>query len=135
MKFPAQRKLKQKAQLLLIIPLGLLFLHLASSPVFAQCPADTTETLIGCLPNTVDEAKEHLYCIMLNIITLVAVIVLVIGGYRLLTAGDDKDALREAQGHMVAAVSGLVFFLISAQIIRIILGIEMLALPLYCNVT
>lgn len=98
------------------------------------CTGGCCPTPIGCIPINLTKAGEYLFCIMLDLVALLAVIMFVIGGYQVMTAGDNPETLQEGKGKMTAAITGLIAFLLFAWIIHIILGIEMLAFPIVCNI-
>jgi len=124
MKFPAWR--------LLSIPLGSLLLQLSSSPAFA-CAADEVDTAIGCIPTDLGEATGFLFGIAVEIISLLALIMFAVGGYRAMTSGDDPERLQDAKAQMTAAVAGLFFLLFFVKIITII-GITILGITPLCHV-
>ena len=59
----------------------------------------------------------------------VAFLLLVYGGFRLISSQGDPKALQEARGVITSAISGLLFIIFAVFILRLI-GISILGLPL-----
>lgn len=102
---------------------GSLFLF---SVVFAQEPAEIQlipragskfENLVNI---TVPEMVPVIIQVIFVVATLVALIFLVVGGIKWITAGGDKAATESARGTITSAIVGLVIVLASYAIIRLI---------------
>lgn len=134
MKKPACPELSRRARILSNTLLGLLFLHLTSSPAFAQCGSgDCTDTPIGCIPHDLPAATACLFGVFVNILAALAIIMFIAGGIQVMASGDNPEGLQEGKKKMTAAVSGFFFLLLFVVIIDMI-GIRMLGISILSEV-
>jgi len=91
-----------------------------SIPVFAE-----TISLPNPLPNisTPEDLVKKVVNWLLGLVSVIALIVLVIGGFRYLTSGGNEKAMESAKNIITWAVVGLVIILCSAIIINVIISI------------
>jgi len=86
-------------------------------------------TAIGCIP--VDDADNFVQWVFrwsLGIAGGLAFLLIVSGGYILITSSGDPEKSQEARGIITAAISGLLFLIFSVFIYRIV-GREILQIP------
>jgi hypothetical protein len=84
-------------------------------------------TVIGCLPT--NAGHIILWVIGKAVIAagLGAVVLFIIGGYTIATAGGNPDQITEGKSVITAAISGLLFILLSTLLLHII-GVDILGL-------
>ncbi|MFH1425910.1 MAG: pilin [Candidatus Kerfeldbacteria bacterium] len=79
---------------------------LISSPVLAQ--VNTSITVNGYGTNTPEDIVINLINWILGILAIIAVIMVLIGGFRWMTAGGNEEKVDSAKKLLIAAVIGLV---------------------------
>lgn len=124
-----------KGQALLIAATGYL---LSTVSIFAQSKARDTKIPEGTLPG-VDPSKRSIGDLIANSLQIVFIaaalavlIYLVIGAFRWITSGGDKEAIGKARGHIVNALIGLAILALAFFITVLagqIVGINILSLP------
>jgi hypothetical protein len=115
---------------LLKITLGqislLVFFFLFSSPSLAACDL----TGLGfCNDLGVSEAVSRVLSIAIGVAGGVAFLLLIYGGFRLISSQGDPKALQDARGIITSAISGLLFIIFSVFILKLI-GVSILGLPI-----
>lgn len=134
MKIPVCSELSRRARKLLTIPLGLLFFPLASLPVLAVIPnggngGDCVNTPIGCIPTEGGAFARWILGVGIELGILVAALLIIIGGFQVVSSTGDPERLADAKSRITAAVAGLLFILFSVIILRII-GVEIIGISL-----
>lgn len=100
------------------------------TPVLAQQSADNYQEGLGSgvLPNfSRTDSVEGIIAIVVNallaIASTIAVIFIIIGGYRYITAGSSTDAASSAKKTLVWAIAGLVTVILSAVLVNTLISI------------
>lgn len=114
----------------------ILMLLFAYSISFAQTPTEVCkggvcDTAIGQINAT--STVGIIEIIFRNVVAIAgvsAVILLLIGGYRIMMSKGDKEKLQNARETITSAVLGLVFIVLSLVILQII-GVDILHIPLF----
>ena len=102
-----------------------LFVLLAVMAVYLTIPV-FAETIQLNNPINVDTPKElakNIVNWLLRLVSVIALIVLIIGGFRYLTSGGNEKAMESAKNIITWAVVGLIIILCSAIIINVIISI------------
>jgi hypothetical protein len=85
------------------------------------------DTPIGCIPTDTGELVGWILGRAIVVAGLVAVVLFIIGGYTIATAGGNPDQITEGKSVITAAISGLLFILLATLLLHII-GIDILGL-------
>ncbi|MBU2592766.1 MAG: hypothetical protein ABH867_03105 [Patescibacteria group bacterium] len=97
-------------------------------PIF--CNGDTgINTAIGCIP--VDSPTSFITWFLPNLLTIiggVGFLMMIYGGFLILTAGSDPQKVKNGQQFFSSSVAGLLFAIFSLFILRLI-GIDVLHIP------
>jgi hypothetical protein len=67
-----------------------------------------------------DQVFASIISIALTVIALIAIAMLVVGGYKFLLAGADKDAVSKARNTLTYAVAGLILAVSAWMILRLL---------------
>ncbi len=90
---------------------------------------DGINTAIGCIPITGGNAfVEWLFPKLLGIMGGIAFLLMLYGGFLVLTSTGNPEKLKAGQETITSAIAGLVFAIFSLFILRLI-GIEILHIP------
>ncbi len=94
-----------------------------------KLPEGKDEIDIGfiTLPTNPTALATVLLRVGIGIGTLLSILLIVVGGYGVATSTGDPDKLQKARAQITAAISGLVFLLISTVILHII-GIRIIGI-------
>lgn len=114
-------KLRKLLGILLGLLLPLLFIP---SPAFAQC----VPTAIGCIPTNASAFATWLAQKTVLLAALGGMLFLIIGGLEILTSTGDPEKLMMAKKRVTAAISGLLFILLSVLILNI-MGVRIIDIP------
>jgi hypothetical protein len=104
-----------------LLVVGLLMAPLAASAEIVNDPAatefgltdygGTSSSSIGLGDTPLDEAVVGLINVLLGFLGLIAVIIILIGGFRWMTAGGNEDKVAEARKTIFAGIIGLAIIL------------------------
>jgi len=95
------------------------------------CPGGDThiDTAIGCIPITNGNVfVEWLFPRLLGIMGGIAFLLMIYGGFLVITSGGNQEKLQAGQETITSAIAGLVFTIFSLFILELI-GIEILHIP------
>ncbi|HVZ11609.1 MAG TPA: hypothetical protein VG965_01135 [Patescibacteria group bacterium] len=119
-----------------VLPLLILFIYVFSRGVplvFAQgaqtapaCNGQMTD--FGCLPSDVPGFVTTLYGWGLSLISFVAVLFIIIGGYFILTSRGDVEALQKGKSFIFYAIAGVLLAVLGFVFIEIVTG-QILKIP------
>lgn len=106
-----------------------------SFPVYADairqnCNSGQVSTGVGCIPTDASGLAQAIYSIVLGVAGGLAVLFIIIGGFKVATSSGDPDKLQEGRETITAAIAGLVFLLLAVSILAII-GIDILGLSAF----
>ena len=100
----------------------------------ASCGSDELETAIGCLPKNMEGIVGELLNYATIIGGMVAVVMLAVGGFGLMTSAGDPEKLMNARETISNALMGLALIVLSVFILELvggqILGISYLSINL-----
>lgn len=119
---------------LMIIVFAVILFFLAHPISFAQtqavpCPNGVCDTAIGQIDaNNTAGIIQIIFRFVVAIAGTGAIILLLIGGYRIMMSRGDKEKLQNARDTITSAILGLVFIILSLIILQII-GVDILQLP------
>lgn len=88
------------------------------------------ETGLGCLPSDPGKLAGALFSIALGIAGAIAVIMIIIGGFKVATSQGNVDALQDGKDTITKAITGLAFILLATTILGII-GIDILGIKFF----
>ncbi len=92
------------------------------------CDGDSCGTALGPIPTTVEGFIKSIFGIILSISGGIAVLLIIISGYKLTVSQGNPDKVKEAQEQLTAAIIGLLFVIFSLVILETI-GVDILGLP------
>ena len=93
------------------------------------CPGGQCDTAIGPIDaNNAISLIGTLFRYVVSVAGVGAILLLLIGGYRMILSRGDKEKLHEARDTITSAVLGLVFIILSLVILQII-GVSILQIP------
>ncbi len=93
-----------------------------------MCAINEVETDFGCLPNDPIGFVQKFYGWGLALLTFVALIFMIIGGYYLLTSRGDFEKLRKGKSFIFYSIAGLLLAIFGFVFIEIITG-DILKIP------
>lgn len=88
------------------------------------------DTALGCLPSDPGKLANVLFSIALGIAGAIAIIMIIIGGFKVAASQGNVDALQDGKDTITKAITGLVFILLATTILGII-GIDILGIPFF----
>jgi len=103
-----------------------LFVLLTIVAAYLSIPVSAEKILLpNPLPNisTPEDLAKKVVNWLLGLVSVIALIVLIIGGFRYLTSGGNEKAMESAKNIITWAVVGLIIILCSAIIINVIISI------------
>jgi hypothetical protein len=83
-----------------------------------------------CIPTTPEALAEVILGIGIGVGTLLAILFLIVGGFGIATSGGNPENLEKSKGQITAAISGLLFILLSVLILNI-LGVKILGINIF----
>lgn len=93
------------------------------------CPNGQCDTAIGPInANNAISLIGVIFKYVVSIAGIGAILLLLIGGYKMILSRGDKEKLHEARDTITSAVLGLVFIILSLVILQII-GVSILQIP------
>lgn len=99
-----------------------------TSNLLERCNKDFCDTAVGPIPTSVQGAVSAIFSVLLSIIGGIAVLLIIISGYKLMTSQGNLEKVQGAKEQLAAAIVGLLFVIFSFVILQII-GITFLGLP------
>lgn len=97
-------------------------------PIF--CNGDTgINTAIGCIP--IDTPTNFIQWFLPNLLMIVggiAFLMMIFGGFQIITAGGDPQKVKAGQQMFSSAIAGLLFAIFSLFILRLV-GVQILRIP------
>jgi len=98
--------------------------------VFAvePCPKGICDTAIGPIDTKPVELVGRLFSILLGLSGGIALILIMISGYRLMTSGANAEAVQGAKETLTSAIVGLLFIIFSLVILEVV-GVDILKIP------
>ncbi|GEM_PF-4009100 len=110
----------------LILNVGVLvtiaLLRPAVSLALGSCPGNQFPTPLGCVELTAAGFGAWILRLGISLGTLLAVLLLIIGGYGVATSAGNPENLEKAKSQITAAIAGLLFILLSVLILNTIGG-------------
>lgn len=88
------------------------------------------QTELGCLPSNPSNLVNAILRILMGLAGGAAILLIIIGGYKVATSQGDPDALEEGRNMITAAIIGLVFVLLASVILGII-GVDILGISFF----
>jgi len=95
------------------------------------CFADdvtTINTAIGPISTDLKGLEKDVFGIVLGLSGGIALIMIIISGYKFMISQGNPEALKDAQEQLTSAIVGLLFIILSFVILRVI-GIDILGIP------
>lgn len=92
------------------------------------CPDGFANTAIGKIECSPKGLAGAFFGLALGVAGGIALLLVIVGGYKVMASQGDPEALVEGKGMITRAIAGLLFIVFSAAILRII-GIQLLGLP------
>jgi hypothetical protein len=99
----------------------------APPPAF-KCTGTSCSTAVGDVPINVGGFVQKLFAVILGISGGIAVILIIISGYKFMASRGNPEQLQGAREQLTAAIVGLLFIILSLVILQII-GVNILKLP------
>lgn len=93
-----------------------------------QCNGTSCDTALGPISTNVKGLVTSLFKVILSLIGAIAIILIIISGYRLMASQGNPEKIQGAREQLTAAIVGLMFVIFSFVILQII-GVNLLALP------
>lgn len=91
----------------------------AYNPITA-CTGDSCDTAIGNIPTNGLGFAEKAFSILLGISGAIALMLIIIAGYRLLVSRGNPEGIQNAREQIIAALVGLLFVIFSLVILQVI---------------
>lgn len=88
------------------------------------------DTGLGCLPSDPGKLASALFSVALGIAGAIAVLMIIIGGFKVATSQGNVDALQDGKDTITKAITGLAFILLATTILGII-GIDILGIKFF----
>lgn len=93
-------------------------------------PAPCVQTDLGCIPTDPGKLASAIFSIILGLAGGLAVIMIIVGGFKVATSQGNVDALQDGRDTITKAITGLAFILLATTILGII-GIDILGIPFF----
>lgn len=97
-------------------------------PDAKRCLDSSCETAIGNIPTDPAGFVQKLFSVLLSISGGIAIILIIISGYKFMTSKGNPEQVQVAREQLTAAVVGLLFVIFSLVILQTI-GVDILKLP------
>lgn len=94
----------------------------------AACGLNEISTDFGCFPNDPLGFSQRFYGIGLGFIAGLALLVLILGGYRILTSQGDPTKINEGKSYIFYAIAGLLLAIFGFVFIEVVL-VDILHVP------
>jgi len=92
------------------------------------CPDGICETALGNIATTPEGFVNSLLSVVLSVVGGIAIILIIISGYRLMISQGNPENLKNAKDQLTAAIVGLLFVIFSLVLLQVI-GYNILGLP------
>ena len=106
--------------------------RILSAPIISPCPTgvggDCINTAIGLIPTKPAGLVSRLFSLLLGLSGGIALILIMISGYRLMTSGANAEAVTGAKETLTSAIVGLLFIIFSLVILEVV-GVDILKIP------
>jgi len=100
-----------------------------SAPIITPCPeGDCINTALGLIPIKPAGLVSRLFSLLLGLSGGIALILIMISGYSLMTSGANAEAVQGAKETLTSAIVGLLFIIFSLVILEVI-GVDILKIP------
>jgi hypothetical protein len=93
-----------------------------------NCSGTSCDTAVGPIPINAGGFVQKLFAIVLSISGGIAVLLIILSGYKLMVSQGNPEKLQGAREQFTAAIVGLLFIILSLVILQII-GVDILKLP------
>jgi hypothetical protein len=119
--------MSKRTTIFIVFALSLIIFPALVATVHAQTPADLgigAANNIG-LPNTANDPKDAAVTIVRYLMTflgIIAVIVILWGGFQWLTAGGNEDKVAGAKKTLIAGIIGLIIIIAAFAIVQLIVS-------------
>ena len=77
---------------------------------------------IGCIPTNWKDLSGWALSLALGFGGAIAILLIMVGGYKVMTSQGDPEKLEDGKGTLTAAISGLIFIILSVTIYQIVVG-------------
>jgi glucose uptake protein GlcU len=92
------------------------------------CSVNEIYTDLGCMPNDPIGFTQKFYPIGLGFIAGLSLLVLILGGYRILTSQGDPTKINEGKSYIFYAITGLVLAIFGFVFIQVVV-VDLLHIP------
>lgn len=92
--------------------------------------AACVQTDLGCIPTDPGKLASAIFSIILGLAGGLAILMIIIGGFKVATSQGNVDALQDGRDTITKAITGLAFILLATTILGII-GIDILGIPFF----
>jgi len=99
-----------------------------TAPAVFSCSGSSCSTALGDIPIDVGGFVNKLFAIILSISGGIAIILIIISGYKLMVSRGNPEQIQGAREQFTAAIVGLLFIILSLVILQVI-GVDILKLP------
>jgi hypothetical protein len=99
-----------------------------SFPPINWCPKGVCTTAVGNWSSSPVQAIQALFGLVLSLTGIVALLVIIYAGYRIMTSQGNPERLTSARELLTAAIVGLLFTIFSLVILQTI-GVDILHIP------
>ena len=86
------------------------------------------KTAIGDINPNAQEVVKRIFQLVLGLSGGIALILIILSGYRFMTSGNNPEAFQAAKDQLVSAIVGLLFIIFSFVILQVI-GVDILHIP------
>jgi hypothetical protein len=93
-----------------------------------NCSGSGCQTAVGNVPTNAGGFAQKLFAVLLSISGGIALILIIISGYRLMTSRGNPEQVQAAKEQLTAAIVGLLFVIFSLVVLQTI-GVNILNLP------
>ena len=102
--------------------------YAASSPCSGSSGDCVIDTAIGKISTNPKEFTKSIFSLVLGISGGIALILIIISGYRFMTSQGNPEAVKAATEQLTSAIVGLLFIIFSFVILQIV-GVNILRIP------
>jgi hypothetical protein len=116
----------------------LFVLNFSFSKAYAEAPCapgklingkcTAVDTAIGIISTDPPEFVKNIFTIVLGLAGGIALLMIIIAGYKFMTSAGNPEALKGATEQLTSAIVGLLFIILSFVILQII-GVDILRIP------
>jgi hypothetical protein len=91
-----------------------------STAPLSICKDNSCQTALGALPTTLSSLLTTVFSIALSIAGVLALVLIIISGYRLMISQGNPEQVKGAREQLTAAILGLLFIIFSLVILQVI---------------